>query len=83
MPALLRLLAQEQAVFDIRISTCTMKISFVPGKMSDNYCYKHVIFMENTKEEGVLEILHRLKQIQVLDLTFLLIRNSLLCYKQI
>lgn len=60
-----------------------MKISFAPGKIGDCYCYKHFVFMENTKEQGVLEILHRLKQIQVLGLTFFLIRNSLLCCKQI
>lgn len=38
--------------------------------------------MDNT-EEGVLGILLGLKQIQLLCLTFLLIRNSLLCCKQI
>lgn len=40
-----------------------MKISFVSGKRTDYYCYKHVIFLENTEEEGVLEILHRWKKI--------------------
>lgn len=39
--------------------------------------------MENTEEEGVLEIFHRSKQIQVLGLTFSLVINSLLCCKQI
>lgn len=54
-----------------------MKISFVPGKISDYYCYEHIIFKENMEEEGVLEIFHRSKQIQVSSPAFLLINTKL------